>query len=268
MWNTTPDSLYLARQITIDFHMCDPKLISDAEYLETVLNEAAKVWGATIIWSHFYNFNPIGASGVVILAESHFTVHAWPEHNYAAVDFFACGSIDFDAALAHLKKALGSQWVEITTDTNRWVVTSMQNKEITKTDLKMERDYRLDWESYFHDRKAWGIACAVDIYGCNPDSIRDSELIKRYVRELCEYIEMKRFWETQVVHFWEDERVAGYSMTQLIETSLISWHFANDTDTAYLDIFSCKYYNPSDVALFSMKFFQWKDYKLYVNLRM
>ena len=69
----------------------------------------------------------------------------------------------------------------------------MQNKEITKTDLKMERDYRLDWESYFHDRKAWGIACAVDVYGCNPESIRDSELIKRYVRELCEYIEMKRF---------------------------------------------------------------------------
>ena len=85
--------------------------------------------------------------------------------------------------------------------------------------------------------KAWGICTAVDLQGCNPALIRDAEAIKRYVIELCDLIGMKRFGECQVVNFGEG-RVAGYSMVQLISTSLISGHFANDTNSAYLDIFS------------------------------
>jgi S-adenosylmethionine decarboxylase len=86
----------------------------------------------------------------------------------------------------------------------------------------------------------WGILTSMDLYGCNPDIIRDAEKIKRFVVELCDRIEMKRFGECQVVHFGQDERVAGYSMIQLIETSLISGHFANQSNAAYIDIFSCK----------------------------
>ena len=78
---------------------------------------------------------------------------------------------------------------------------------------------------------------------------------------------MKRFGDTQVVDFWEDDRIAWFSMTQLIETSLISGHFANKTNVAYLDIFSCKYYDPSVMAKFTLRFFKWKFYKLNVNLR-
>ena len=73
-------------------------------------------------------------------------------------------------------------------------------------------------------QQVWGIASAIDIYNCNPDTIRDADAIRRFVVELCDLIEMRRFGETQVVHFGEDERVAGYSMVQLIETSLISGH--------------------------------------------
>ena len=69
--------------------------------------------------------------------------------------------------------------------------------------------------------EAWGMASAIDIYDCDPELIRDAAAIRRFVAELCELIGMKRFGETQVVHFGEDERVAGYSMVQLIETSLI-----------------------------------------------
>jgi S-adenosylmethionine/arginine decarboxylase-like enzyme len=102
---------------------------------------------------------------------------------------------------------------------------------------------------------AWGIASAIDIYDCDPDLIRDADAIRRFVAELCELIEMKRFGETQVVHFGEDERVAGFSMVQLIETSLISGHFANQTNAVYLDVFSCKPYNPQIVREFSQAFF-------------
>ena len=72
---------------------------------------------------------------------------------------------------------------------------------------------------------------------------------------------MKRFGETQVVHFGEDERVAGFSMTQLIETSLISAHFANQSNTTYLDVFSCKAYDPEVVTRFATSFFKAKRVK-------
>ncbi len=78
---------------------------------------------------------------------------------------------------------------------------------------------------------------------------------------------MKAFGTTQVVYFGEDPRVAGYSMTQLIETSLISGHFANLTNTAYLDIFSCKKYDPEQVAEFAKKYFEAAHYNLQVSYR-
>jgi S-adenosylmethionine/arginine decarboxylase-like enzyme len=113
----------------------------------------------------------------------------------------------------------------------------------------------------------WGIASAIDIYECAPETIRDADSIRRFVVELCDLIEMKRFGETQVVHFGEDERVAGYSMVQLIETSLISAHFANQTNAVYLDVFSCKPYDPEVVEAFARKFFGGAHSLLQVQFR-
>lgn len=115
--------------------------------------------------------------------------------------------------------------------------------------------------------EVWGIASSIDIYGCNPEKIRDAEYIKRFVRDLCDLIEMKRFGETQVVHFGEDEKVAGYSMVQLIETSLISAHFANLTNTTYLDVFSCKPYDPQVVKNFAQGYFEGSDSLINVTYR-
>lgn len=115
--------------------------------------------------------------------------------------------------------------------------------------------------------RAWGLACSFDIYGCDPATIRDADKIKQFVSELCDLIEMKRFGETMVVHFGEDERVAGYSMVQLIETSLISAHFANKTNATYLDVFSCKSYDPNVVAEFAKKFFGGAECITQINLR-
>jgi S-adenosylmethionine/arginine decarboxylase-like enzyme len=114
---------------------------------------------------------------------------------------------------------------------------------------------------------AWGIASSIDIYDCDPWTIRSAEKIREFVVELCDLIEMKRFQDTVVVNFGEDERVAGFSMVQLIETSLISGHFANLTNTAYLDVFSCKPYDPDVVAEFARTFFQGKRCITHVNLR-
>ncbi len=114
----------------------------------------------------------------------------------------------------------------------------------------------------YEKTQAWGLLTSVDLHSCNPATIRDAQKIKDFVVQLCGLIKMKRFGECQVVNFGEDERVAGYSMTQLIETSLISGHFANLTNNVYLDIFSCKYYDPQIAADFAAKFFEAKDFKI------
>lgn len=114
---------------------------------------------------------------------------------------------------------------------------------------------------------AWGMETSLDLSECNPDTIRDAEAIKRFVHKLCELIKMKRFGDTVVVNFGEDERVAGFSMTQLIETSLISGHFANQNGGTYLNVFSCSPYNPWVVAQFAQEFFGATSYSFVVVLR-
>lgn len=117
------------------------------------------------------------------------------------------------------------------------------------------------------DQQVWGVASSIDIYNCDPVKIRSAEQIRRFVVELCELIEMRRYGETLVIHFGEDERVAGYSMVQLIETSLISAHFANLTNTTYLDVFSCKPYDPETVRDFAQGYFGGTKSHLTVTLR-
>jgi len=119
----------------------------------------------------------------------------------------------------------------------------------------------------YYKSKAWGMLTSLDLFDCNPQTIRDAEKIKKYVQELCQIIDMKRYGETQVVNFGEEERVAGFSMVQLIETSLISGHFANMSNSAYIDIFSCKYYEPSLVKKFTKEFFEAKKVKMHYILR-
>jgi S-adenosylmethionine/arginine decarboxylase-like enzyme len=118
------------------------------------------------------------------------------------------------------------------------------------------------------DTIPWGLLTSLDIYGCNPEIIREADKIRQYVIELCHLIGMRRFGDCQVVHFGNDERVEGHSMVQFIETSLISGHFANFTNAAYLDIFSCKAYDPEQVARFSKEFFQAESVEMHLTKRM
>jgi S-adenosylmethionine/arginine decarboxylase-like enzyme len=112
---------------------------------------------------------------------------------------------------------------------------------------------------------AWGISTSIDLHDCSLELITNSDYIYKFVRELVEYIDMKCFGEPQIVNFGETEKVAGYSMTQLIETSLISAHFANASRRAYIDIFSCKSYDPKLAAEFCKKYFN-SNYMTYTSI--
>lgn len=114
---------------------------------------------------------------------------------------------------------------------------------------------------------SWGIMVSVDLHGCNPEFIRDRNKIRQFVIDLCKLISVIRFGECIIVNFGKEKRVQGFSMAQLIDSSLISGHFANQTNSAYLDIFSCKYYNPKEIAKFAEDYFQAKSCKINYLLR-
>ena len=257
----------LARQITIEYYDCDERRLLDKAALEKAMLTAANESGATVVSSNFNSFEPQGVSGVVIIAESHFTVHAWPEHNYAAVDMFTCGDIDLDRAVDSLQASLAARRTVISADLNRGLIPDMQAYEPVPDIGDPESAYSFSWGKEAVGSQPWGLLSSVDIRNCNPETIRSAEKIKAFVIELCDRIKMRRYGECQIVHFGEDEKVAGYSMTQLIETSLVSGHFANAANTAYIDVFSCKFYEPRQVAEFAVAFFEGSDYKLHIAVR-
>jgi S-adenosylmethionine decarboxylase len=77
----------------------------DPEHIDQVLREAAIATGATILHGHFHHFGPnSGVSGVLVLAESHVSIHTWPERRYAALDIFVCGACDPYRAIPVLKR--------------------------------------------------------------------------------------------------------------------------------------------------------------------
>jgi len=90
----------------------------------------------------------------------------------------------------------------------------------------------------------WGWHLALNLYDCDHKLITNAEVIRKFVIDLCELIEMQRFGEPMIVNFGENPRVSGYSLVQLIETSNVCGHFADESGAAYLDIFSCKHFDP------------------------
>jgi S-adenosylmethionine/arginine decarboxylase-like enzyme len=135
----------------------------------------------------------------------------------------------------------------------------------TKQTLAIEHDTTII--ERYRQEKPWGLATSVDLGGCNPALIRSAEKIRAFVDALCTLIDMKKYGPTVVVDFGNDPRVSGYSMTQLIETSLISGHFANQSNAAYIDIFSCKVYPPYTAAIFAKEFFEAQEVSVAINFR-
>ena len=100
----------LGRQILVELYDCEESKINDVEHIEQSLLEATKKSKATIVSHNFHKFSPYGISGVIVIAESHVTIHTWPEYNYAAVDIFTCGdTIDPWIIQEYLKNAFGSE---------------------------------------------------------------------------------------------------------------------------------------------------------------
>src|SRR6056297_2742464 len=106
---------YLGNHLLVELYECDSNKLNDLGKLEMVLEDAVRISGATALKASFHQFAPQGVSGVIIIAESHFTIHTWPEYGYAALDIFTCGeTINSKKALDYIEKELKVQTVSVT----------------------------------------------------------------------------------------------------------------------------------------------------------
>ncbi len=100
----------LGRHLLIELQDCDREVLNDLDFLRDAMVTAAIDCGATVLGESFHHFSPQGVSGVVIIAESHLSVHTWPEYGYAAVDIFTCGvSVEPRKAAEVLIEKLGAK---------------------------------------------------------------------------------------------------------------------------------------------------------------
>lgn len=124
--------VHLGRHVLAEFFECNSNILNSLERIEKLMVDAALECGATVVQKCFHEFNPYGISGVVIISESHFAIHTWPELGYAAVDLFTCGTkCDPKVAYEFLKKKFSSKRASFT-ELKRGIITRNTMKVVEK----------------------------------------------------------------------------------------------------------------------------------------
>lgn len=103
------------RHLLVEYHGCDSGILDDVKRVEALMRAAAKAANTNIVASVFQPFAPQGVSGVVVVEESHLSIHTWPEHGYAAVDFYTCGQGVPEQAHHVLRDGLSASRSEVMT---------------------------------------------------------------------------------------------------------------------------------------------------------
>lgn len=122
-------------------------------------------------------------------------------------------------------------------------------------------------EQEYNSKKCWGMVSSIDVYKCNPKKITTKKEIQKFMIQLCDHIDMKRYGPTLIERFAEGE-TNGYSAMQFIETSSITMHFDDQHDNrSFIDIFSCKYFDYKKAEKFCREFLEGKSSKSIYYLR-
>ena len=100
------------QHLLIEFRGCEGPVLNDSSALQALMERAVVAAQATIVNSVFHTFAPQGVTGVVVVEESHFSVHTWPEHGYVAVDVYTCGECHPQRAREVLREGLAATSVE------------------------------------------------------------------------------------------------------------------------------------------------------------
>lgn len=94
---------------------CDYKILGDLDKIKEIMFNAAKIGKMDVKTVYFYKFSPSGVSGILVVSESHLSIHTWPENQYAAIDIFICGKeSEPEKALDFIVSSLKSNYAHVT----------------------------------------------------------------------------------------------------------------------------------------------------------
>lgn len=121
----------MAKEVVLGQHLllqltgCDLAILEDKVKIRHALLNCAQIANSTVVTETFHNYSPQGITGVVVIKESHISIHTWPEYNAAVVDFFSCNmNCDFEEVAKYLKNFFNAQKAESET-----VIRSIANSQ-------------------------------------------------------------------------------------------------------------------------------------------
>jgi S-adenosylmethionine decarboxylase proenzyme len=127
----------VGKHILVDIFNCNSKLLEKVDFIADTMHTAAKKSGATIVGKYFKQFEPYGVSGVIIIAESHISIHTWPEHGLVSVDYFSCSDdVNINAAINHIKEKLEGRNIK-SFEVKRGEMSAIKN------DIKENQNYEM-----------------------------------------------------------------------------------------------------------------------------
>ena len=246
--------------MTVEFYDCEAGVLADSARMQEIFVTAARTAGATVISSHFHSFMPQGVSGVVIISESHFAVHAWPEHEYAAVDLFTCGeNVDFDCAARTLAEGLKSQ---------QWVISSLIDRGIVGnngverlvpiTEGREQHSFQLSWKSRFEKTSARAFSVAVDLYGAGVTFAGLTDQLEELARKMG-LVPAGNCRVTRTAQ--------GGCFEQPLSGGWLNGIWDTASGTVYLDIFNEKFFDPRAAAELALACFQGSYYRMQPYVR-
>lgn len=98
----------IGRHLIAEYYECRRGTLDEVSTVKQAMIDAANAIGATVLGENFHQFEPHGVSGTVVIAESHLSIHTWPENGYVAVDIYTCGGLDPRVGFELLRQRLGA----------------------------------------------------------------------------------------------------------------------------------------------------------------
>lgn len=252
----------LGRQMTVEYYECDSGIITDAPLMEKIFVNAAKAAGATVISSDFHRFDPQGVSGVVVISESHFAVHAWPEYGYAAVDLFTCGEcIDFDTAVEAIKTGMKSENCIISSLVCRGILNGSGVERIRPiVEDNGSHAFQLSWQTRFNETRARAFSNSIDLYNCTVEDIKAAAA--EYCRLLADAIGHDISGNCII-----SSSTDGVDFIQQYCGAALMGNIKNDGSIACIDVRTDGFFNPHAAAELAMRCFKSQYYRMQPNVR-
>ncbi len=257
----------LGRQMTVEFYNCSAAILADVRKMEQIFLDAARISGAHVVNSTFHSFEPQGVSGVLVISESHFAVHAWPEHDYAAVDLFTCGDgVDFDLAIQALAEGMKSE---------SWIISSLVNRGILRetgverlvpvVENQNGRALHLSWEKRFQESDARAISHCIDIYQAANTEAFTEKFIYELMKKTASSIAGNDSASDGDFYYRDDPDGAGFSYA--FKGGNISGMSVKSSGNIYFTIFRDGFCDPRSVAEYLMGEVQGTYYRMQIQIR-